>query len=121
SCSVALDVLPSFPTRRSSDLGGCGRVGDCRNNFCGEGPVRGGRGPFLHSWVLFLFMGGGACPLLCQGHASAGGLCGNITPVDRVSLRGLSRGRLSVMAVRSIRLGAVAWKTALLVTACRSI
>jgi hypothetical protein len=34
-------------------LGGCGRVGDCRNNFCGEGPVRGGRGPFLYSWVLF--------------------------------------------------------------------
>src|SRR5699024_11556628 len=34
-------------------LGGCGRVGDRRNNFCGEGPVRGGRGPFLYSWVLF--------------------------------------------------------------------
>src|SRR5699024_12039156 len=34
-------------------LGGCGRVGDCRNNFCGEGPVRVGRGPFLYSWVLF--------------------------------------------------------------------
>src|SRR5699024_9676546 len=35
-------------------LGGCGRVGDCRSNFCGEGPVRGGRGPFLYSWAGLL-------------------------------------------------------------------
>src|SRR5699024_2290783 len=103
-------------------LGGCGRVGDCRNNFCGEGPVRGGRGPFLYSWVLFYSWAGLlSAPFCVMGVAAPGGLCGNITPVDRVSLRGLSRGRLSAMAVRSIRFGAVAWKTALLVTACRSI
>src|SRR5699024_10994515 len=47
-------------------LGGCGRVGDCRNNFCGEGPVRVGRGPFLYSWVLFIH-GRGCClpPFRC--------------------------------------------------------
>src|SRR5699024_501005 len=97
-------------------LGGCGRVGDCRNNFLWGGPCSWWTGPFL------VFMGGVVvCPLLCQGRGRAGGLCGQITPVDRVSLRGLSRGRLSAMAVRSIRFGAVAWKTALLVTACRSL
>src|SRR5699024_11956411 len=103
-------------------LGGCGRVGDCRNNFLWGGRCSCWTGPFLVFMGGFLFMGGVVvCPLLCQGRGSPGGLCGNITPVDRVSLRGLSRGRLSAMAVTSIRLGAVAWKTALLVTACRSI
>src|SRR5699024_4928508 len=60
-------------------LGGCGRVGDCRNNFCGEGRVRVGRGPFLYSWVLFIHGRGCCLPpfvsragrprrVLCVGH-----------------------------------------------------
>src|SRR5699024_2334975 len=61
-------------------LGGCGRVGDCRNNFCGEGPVRVGRGPFLYSWVLFIH-GRGCClpPFRC-GRGARDGFCAWDTP-----------------------------------------
>src|SRR5699024_8192402 len=68
-------------------LGGCGRVGDCRNNFCGEGPVRGGRGPFLYSWVPFSWAGLLSAPFCVKGGAPATGfVCG--TPPLCVGLVG---------------------------------
>src|SRR5699024_3928539 len=63
-------------------LGGCGRVGDCRNNFLWGGPCSCWTGPFL------VFMGGVVvCPLFVAGGAPATGfVCG--TPPLCVGLVG---------------------------------
>src|SRR5699024_3692809 len=58
-------------------LGGCGRVGDCRIYFLGRALfVLDGALSCIHGCFLFMggvvvcplfVVGGGACPLLCQG------------------------------------------------------
>src|SRR5699024_12417947 len=62
-------------------LGGCGRVGDCRNNFLRGGPCSWWTGPFLVFMGAFLFVGGVVvCPLLCQGRGARDGFCVWDTP-----------------------------------------